>query len=726
MLDNYGINNWQLLLDCLLIDFVQAGKLTAFNKLSNKNKIKYCYTNKIINGRLTAFIEAVKQQQRFEKSTQISKEYRERGNKAFAKNELSQALDFYTKSILYAPVTSKEHALSLGNRSAALFLKGNFQACVLDIDSAMNITCKNQIVEDDKLYEVKLLVRKVKAQLKLGQEDGKQTLSRAYELIQDLNNKSFQNDKLNKLKKEVDGILEAINEDIKLKNDQMKYECCVENYLANIQSQFGENPQLKYTSNKIELKETEEKGRHIIAKDDVFCGDVLFIEAPFAFVTLPDPQHTVCQNCCQTDLDNPVGCDKCAEGSYCSEICKNEANKSFHYLECGFGLDILYSIGLAHLSLRLAIYGRDKTKQDEYERVKGLLSNLDKIEVEDFFLYSLTATLLLIYLKNHTGFFKKESIEEQYEFGAAILEHLGQLICNGHAIVSYSMSHRNNSPIAAEEQRRIGTGIFPSVSMMNHGCDPSVNASFVKSLLIVKSVKDLKKGEEVYNCYGPNFRRMTTKERKEALLDQYHFSCRCNACQSPTEFCTQFNKLWCTFCKSEINLETFKCTYCLTEFDVLKKQLSNLDMLKKEAECLINRDECEKALDILKNISSNLSCYVKNCNKELMEINDIKAVAFCKLCKWDQSFLSIERSLYFVKQIYGEMSLEVANEIVKLSDVAIEIISNKVLLKNNVSMLQRCLVYCKTALNIYNLYYGPYLKKYIDLQEKILILQNNC
>ena len=48
--------------------------------------------------------------------------------------------------------------------------------------------------------------------------------------------------------------------------------------------------------------------------------------------------------------------------------------------------------------------------------------------------------------------------------------------------------------------------------------------------MVVRAVKDVAAGGEVFNCYGPHFRRMTRKERQEALSAQYSFTCRCEAC----------------------------------------------------------------------------------------------------------------------------------------------------------------------------------------------------
>jgi len=55
-------------------------------------------------------------------------------------------------------------------------------------------------------------------------------------------------------------------------------------------------------------------------------------------------------------------------------------------------------------------------------------------------------------------------------------------------------------------------------------------SSFHGNLLVVRAIKDVKKGGEIFNCYGPHYRRMRRSERLEALEAQYCFTCQCQSC----------------------------------------------------------------------------------------------------------------------------------------------------------------------------------------------------
>lgn len=167
--------------------------------------------------------------------------------------------------------------------------------------------------------------------------------------------------------------------------------------------------------------------------------------------------------------------------------------------------------------------------------------------------------------------------------GGLILRHVAQLVCNASAIFEVAVREesfaredlleavdgfgledrqqggdRRQPVVVGNEQVRIATALYPSASMMNHSCDPSVINSFWGSKLIVRAIKRITgTGQEVFNCYGPHFRRHGSRERQEALRAQYHFTCRCGPCSSPRkdlldDFRERFSALRCAFCGGPI------------------------------------------------------------------------------------------------------------------------------------------------------------------------------
>jgi hypothetical protein len=57
-----------------------------------------------------------------------------------------------------------------------------------------------------------------------------------------------------------------------------------------------------------------------------------------------------------------------------------------------------------------------------------------------------------------------------------------------------------------------------------------LSCSLQGNTLIVRAIRNVRQGDEVFNCYGPHYRRMRRTERLEALEAQYCFTCTCDSC----------------------------------------------------------------------------------------------------------------------------------------------------------------------------------------------------
>jgi hypothetical protein len=102
-------------------------------------------------------------------------------------------------------------------------------------------------------------------------------------------------------------------------------------------------------------------------------------------------------------------CWECTLALYCSEACRQESWDQYHQWECRGGLELLHSIGIAHLGLRVVLkagplhrlihmkllesgsqlpdtYG---DKQDNYVYVYQLMPHLEDMQHEDLFQYTM-------------------------------------------------------------------------------------------------------------------------------------------------------------------------------------------------------------------------------------------------------------------------------------------------------------------------------------------------
>lgn len=79
---------------------------------------------------------------------------------------------------------------------------------------------------------------------------------------------------------------------------------------------------------------------------------------------------------------------------------------------------------------------------------------------------------------------------------------------------------------------RIFTAIFPRISILNHSCDPNIRNCFDGPFLSIYASRDIGENEEIFNCYGPNYKLMSKDDRQMALKQQYCFTCHCDKCAS--------------------------------------------------------------------------------------------------------------------------------------------------------------------------------------------------
>lgn len=75
--------------------------------------------------------------------------------------------------------------------------------------------------------------------------------------------------------------------------------------------------------------------------------------------------------------------------------------------------------------------------------------------------------------------------------GGLILRHINQLVCNAHAITALIKfgSGSGSGGVVTQKQVRIATAIYPTASLMNHSCDPTIITRY--SLLYYMSAEFL-------------------------------------------------------------------------------------------------------------------------------------------------------------------------------------------------------------------------------------------
>ncbi|KAK3103783.1 hypothetical protein FSP39_021868 [Pinctada imbricata] len=325
-----------------------------------------------------------------------------------------------------------------------------------------------------------------------------------------------------------------------------------------------------------------------------------------------------------TSLITDNRCHRCTRVSYCSDTCRKESWDTYHQTECPY-LDILHSVGIAHLSLRVI----------------------------------LTAGL--------------QYLLETY-IGSLLLRHIQQLVCNAHAITKLQLQDTvDQSVVESQSQVRVATAIYPTASLMNHSCDPTIISSFHKDTLVVRAIKDVKKGEEIYNCYGPHYKKMCREERQQVLTEQYFFCCQCPPCQCDES--NNFNYYVCPDCSEQLteNSQDLYCIKCkkkqvLEEYRLKESKSGDLFV---QALTFLEKHKVQDANQKLLECFKLRKVILHPHHKLMAETQDCLARCYSITGQFEKAVKFLKPSVKSVMVTYGEQSIEYANELQKYAEILV-------------------------------------------------------
>jgi len=161
-----------------------------------------------------------------------------------------------------------------------------------------------------------------------------------------------------------------------------------------------------------------------------------------------------------------------------------------------------------------------------YVSLYGLLSHSESRSPAELFQYTLLAVWLTDILYR-TAFVKsRPDDEERVMIGGVVLRFLQIVVCNGVEVTALQVAdtlHRSH-PVS------IGLALYPTVSLLNHSCDPVLELVFYGDRCVVSAVHNIRAGRELFIDYGQVYYLVGRAERRAALQRQYHFDCQCVAC----------------------------------------------------------------------------------------------------------------------------------------------------------------------------------------------------
>ncbi|NXD70539.1 SMYD3 methyltransferase, partial [Eolophus roseicapillus] len=190
--------------------------------------------------------------------------------------------------------------------------------------------------------------------------------------------------------------------------------------------------------------------------------------------------------------------------------------------------------------------------------------------------------------------------------------------------------------ISNGEMQDVGVGLYPSMSLLNHSCDPNCVIVFEGYQLLLRSVQEIQIGEELTISYIESL--MPTSERQKQLMRQYCFECDCLLCQN------QEKVEW------EQVLARFQNLLSSNTGHLPDTNIYQLKMLDSAMDACINLESWEEALSYGSRTLGPYSLYYPG-------FHPLRAVQLMRVGKLQYSQDMFPQALETLKQAYNIMKV---------------------------------------------------------------------
>ncbi|XP_014249101.1 SET and MYND domain-containing protein 4-like [Cimex lectularius] len=549
------------------------------------------------------------------KSQKESLALKDLGNKAFQKGDNKKALELYTESILKFPENGDKRELAIirANRSAALYHLEYYQLAIKDIDIASSLNYPKEL-----LFKIK--DRKALCLLALKQH--KSGLSALRETIVALDDAKLPSEKKMKKQKDIE-IMTALM----LKNKLVDEPTVKSKRHSKMPDK--RNQVYKAAAESVTMQYNDVMGRFAVAEQEIDVGDVILRERAHCSVLLYENSKTHCFNCF-TRVKGGEPCPGCANVRFCSDQCSKVAMKTHHGVECKI-LKTLWESGASvtcfmalriisqhpiqyFLSLKTDLKGDLGVWLDKeycgmnYLTVYQLVTHENRRTSEDLLHRSFMALFLLsslIAAGYFEGLTESDRPDAENMIGFLLLRHIQLLQFNAHEISELVGKNEKNC-----RSIFLGAGLYPTLALFNHSCEPSIIRYFEGTTVVVRAIKKIKPGEMIAENYGPIFTQMPKKERQLTLRNQYWFDCVCEPCERNWPLLDHMDPSILRFhCETKscdnvvivpVNSMNFliQCNKCGQQVNILKglKVLQDSESCFKVAESFSMEGSIEKAM----------------------------------------------------------------------------------------------------------------------------------
>ncbi|KAL0896024.1 hypothetical protein ABMA27_012009 [Loxostege sticticalis] len=590
------------------------------------------------------------------KDLEKARELKDEGGKAVRKGDWGKALQLYSQSMLYVPAKeTDELSILYANRSAALNHLEQYEETLADIKRCLALGYPRHLRY--KVYE-----RKARSLLVL--KRNKEAISAFQDTISALDEANkLDKEKRQKMRTDAKLMLEILNKGLVLAGNPKDPEP-LKKTPPKPKLPGKNNPQYPAASEAIQIDQDDVRGRFATATRDIEAGEMLLVEKPHSGVLLGEYSKTHCQNCFMK-CPIPHPCPKCPNVLFCSEKCLETALKSYHAYECHI-LPLLWKSGCSvtcHIALRMITQNKKDYftniykdldskpngpyKTDDYRNIYHLVSHEDKRTKQDI-LHRTQMTAFLVKLLEISGYFegkprdkpvdleelKSMAVDEKYKddvalIGGLILKNLQVLQFNAHEVFELRCPKPRVGQCVIKHSGKsvfLAGAVFPTLALFNHSCDPGVVRYFCGPHIVVRAVKNIKKGEEVSENYGPIFTTVPKEKRQASLKEQYWFDCNCAPCKDNWPLYSEMNENYMRFkCDSDRPCSNVvavphdckefmvQCGLCQQYTNILKglKSLQDTEMMYRLGRAAMEEgkygEAMKKFIDVLKLYDTTLA-----------------------------------------------------------------------------------------------------------------------
>lgn len=282
------------------------------------------------------------------------------------------------------------------------------------------------------------------------------------------------------------------------------------------------------------MEQNDKYGRYLVANKNLDCGELIFVDTPFAVGPKPDTPP-LCLGC-YCPVSNQT-CSRCG-WPCCGPECEEAPH---HQDECGLfsSMKVPFqspedsTVSCMQLDcitpLRLLLakekdeerWQRDLEPMEAHteERQERPTWRVDQINIADF-------------------------LVDHCKLSSRFNKDLVQKVCGILEVNAVEIPSRNGFSIRA---------IYPRLAITAHNCVPNIVHTILRDYQVqVRAAIPIKAGDQLNLCYTHSL--SPTLVRREFLLQSKFFACDCQRCSDPTELGTHLSTLKCSKCDNGVLL----------------------------------------------------------------------------------------------------------------------------------------------------------------------------